>query len=179
VPLERLDVGPHLAGHPTLAEADGYDFLLPQGRDVRAMTVELMRGQQVFGPGRTPMPLNASFLQSNGVMSLRLWFRTRNRGVVLGCEAHPLVAIDADGTLRSVPVADDAWHHVVLVRATDYDRWFVDGTLLGTFPAEAPGTLTGCAVGPTPFSGEVVNVGVSRSAWDESRVAADRQRTHP
>ncbi len=129
------------------------------------------------GTGAIEMP--AESLGTTTEMSLELWFKTSDRGVLVTNQnadfgdtptgGRPMLLIDSDGKLRGrfwggatsvlskAAVTDDTWHHVLLTGNEGYTALFVDGSYQG-------GNTTGVAT--DRFDHVFVGGGYSSTSWD-------------
>ncbi|PAZ11830.1 laminin G [Streptomyces sp. SA15] len=129
------------------------------------------------GDGAVELPVES--LGTNAQMSVELWFKTTDPGVLVTNQDaelgdtpgqwRPMLLIDADGKLRGRfsggassilskrAVTDDEWHQVFLTGAADAQALYLDGELQGT-------AQTG--VDTTRFARLFVGGGYSSSGWD-------------
>ncbi|MEU3890796.1 LamG-like jellyroll fold domain-containing protein [Streptomyces sp. NPDC029041] len=134
------------------------------------------------GDGAVELP--AESLGANARMSVELWFKTTDQGVLLTNQDaefgetpgswRPMLLIDADGKLRGRfsaaassilskrAVTDDEWHQVVLTGSTDAQALYLDGELQGT-------AQTG--VDTTRLAHMFIGGGYSSSGWDGQAAA--------
>ncbi|WP_228044363.1 LamG-like jellyroll fold domain-containing protein [Streptomyces ferrugineus] len=129
------------------------------------------------GDGAVEVP--ADSLGSATAMSVELWFKTTESGVLVANQDaefgdtptswRPMLLIDSDGKVRGrfsgdanalvsdQAVTDNKWHHVMLTGNEGIQALFVDGDLQGS-------TQTG--VGTTRFSRVFIGGGYSSPLWD-------------
>jgi hypothetical protein len=218
-PLETLPSHHEMtARFDVVAEADGYRLLMRR-TDVppSGIVMRLVAGRQTFERRRSPLPVLAAFIVPPTTSTLRVWIKSNRTGVVLGCQSqehaglpssrwlpmlyightgrlygqHWTAAMQVNATARAVN--DGRWHHVVLAREENVQRFYVDGDLVGASSAtiETSG-LSSCQVGtgatslwpdgPTgwmPFNGAIEGFAVSLRAWKAGEIAEDWIRTRP
>ena len=157
----------------SVTEAGGYELLRrPERATAPQSPMPLFLGRQAFARGDTPLPVIASFLQQRQASTVRVWFRTKSPGVVLGCQtqeyvwatskrAVPMIYVGTSGRLygqhwtaaaqvmaTAQTMNDGVWHHVALVRDAAAQRLYVDGASAGTLIAPIDTEwLTSCQAG--------------------------------
>ena len=155
----RVDDRPLVAyvlGMTTVAERGGYQIRVPATQADAWEFDYLLAGRRSFTPTAPSYPSALAALTP--VASVRLWFRTREHGVLLGAQSGapalqpsawcPVLYIGQDGRLRAElwnrriepmmsgsALNDGEWHHIVLVTRTDRQALYVDGVLAGEIGA--------------------------------------------
>ncbi|MFG3142700.1 LamG-like jellyroll fold domain-containing protein [Streptomyces sp. NPDC048211] len=177
-------------GYWRLGERGGAEAASPLGSELAGSYLDGTRlgSPGVFADGddtavtfdkTAAIELPAESLGTSTAMSLELWFKTSDPGVLVTNQnadfgdtptgARPILLIDSDGKLRGrfwgeatsvlskAAVTDDTWHHVLLTGNEGYTALFVDGTYQG-------GNATGV---PTDrFDHVYVGGGYSSTSWD-------------
>jgi hypothetical protein len=161
----------------TAASALGYELRLPGEPDVRSFRSYLLWGTKRF-EGASVVRVPPELLSPERGVTLEAWFRTRDNGVVMGCQSSdvlngkvqgsmPLLYVDYEGRLNAQLAADPAhamqtpqavndgaWHLAALVVTPSRHSLYMDGTLVGgsfgTASVAAPG---GCQIGTGDTSG--------------------------
>jgi hypothetical protein len=160
-PVAGLPLADYILGLTPAASEQGFEIRVPPNHLDSWSFNYLLAGRRSFGPGVSPYLAPVAQLPSSGV-SLRLWFRTRAAGVILGLHTGmrphapgrwcPVLFVGHDGRLRAElwngtvePIAtphrldDGKWHHVVLVADTR-QHLYVDGTFVGEIAGARPTT---------------------------------------
>jgi hypothetical protein len=181
-PLESLTAYRELTTRfgPVLA-IDGNSLMMRKARQTggspSALPIHLTAGLQTFTNDRSPLPIASTVLRRHVPSTVRVWFRTRRRGVVIGCESDPaergshrwlpLIYVGRSGhvygqystesdAVQASPgvITDGAWHQVVLVRTELGQTLYVDGVRAAStdHPVDA-GTLGLCQVGAGASTG--------------------------
>ena len=175
--LESVGAEDRLKQLTPLITSDGFE-LLTNDRQPGDVDVTLFAGRQSFSRTRSPLPISGALLQEPVESTTRLWMRTRQNGVLVGCQStlreigrpqqsFPLLYIGRSGRLIGQwpgtgagpePVGnalnDGEWHHVALVRTRRDQALYVDGTLARTIPGDVwTGVLDSCQAGVGDTSG--------------------------
>lgn len=177
-------------GYWRLGERGGAEAASPLGSELAGSYLDGTRlgSPGVFADGddsavtfdkTAAIEMPAESLGTSTEMSLELWFKTSDPGVLVTNQnadfgdtptgARPILLIDSDGKLRGrfwgeatsvlskAAVTDNTWHHVLLTGNEGYTALFVDGTYQG-------GNTTGV---PTDrFDHVYVGGGYSSTSWD-------------
>ncbi|WP_237693691.1 LamG-like jellyroll fold domain-containing protein, partial [Streptomyces sp. SID2888] len=134
-------------------------------------------GASFDGEGAVEVP--AESFGEGTEMTVELWFRTRDAGVLVTMQNaefgdiptgwRPMLLIDVDGRIRGKfqpsassimskqPVTDGAWHHVMLTGTADAQALYLDGALQAT-------GQTGVATLRHPYA--LIGGGYASSGWD-------------
>ncbi|MEU3086606.1 LamG-like jellyroll fold domain-containing protein [Streptomyces massasporeus] len=177
-------------GYWRLGEGSGAEAASPLGEELNGAYLDTVRlgNAGIFadgddtsatftGDGALEVPVES--LGSATAMSLELWFKTTEAGVLVANQNsefgdtptswRPMLLVDADGKVRGrfsgaassvlsdTTVTDDKWHHVMLTGNEGIQALFLDGAYQGS-------TRTG--VGTSRFSHVFVGGGYSSSGWD-------------
>ena len=169
--LASVGAEDHLKQLIPLVASDGFE-MLTNAREPGDVDTTLFAGRQSFSRTRTPLPVSGALLQEPAESTTRLWMRTRQNGVLVGCQStereigrppqsFPLLYIGRSGRLvgqwpgggagpEAVGSAlnDGAWHHIALVRTPHHQSLYVDGTLARAIPGDVwTGALERCQAG--------------------------------
>jgi hypothetical protein len=145
-----------------VAARGGYELRVPASQIPTWSFEYLLAGRRAFdGDDAHHVPADA--LMAPAEASLRLWFRARGGGVILGAQSAPdpqtpqsycpVIYLGQDGRLRaglwngavasivsSSRFDDDGWHHVALVKRKERQLLYIDGAFAGEAPAAQPVT---------------------------------------
>ncbi|MEY2247454.1 LamG-like jellyroll fold domain-containing protein [Streptomyces sp. BF23-18] len=177
-------------GYWRLGERGGAEAASPLGDDLAGSYLDGVRlgsagvfadgddtAASLTGDGAIEMP--AESLGTNTAMSLELWFKTNDPGVLVSNQDadlgdtptgwRPMLLIDADGKVRGrtsgsgnsllsqTAVTDGKWHHVLLTGNEGMQALFLDGDYQAS-------TTTGVVA--SRYSHVFVGGGYSSSSWD-------------
>jgi hypothetical protein len=161
----------------TAAVVGGRELRLPRTRDLRGFRNYALWGTRIFDNGPA-LGVPPDVLATPDVQTVEAWFRTKDTGVILGCQGSltlegvsrtscPVFYIGHDGRLAGQlctepshsirttdRVNDGVWHHVALVVAAPKQQLYVDGALVGTSSEGAAlPSSDACQVGTGETSG--------------------------
>ncbi|MEU0586502.1 LamG-like jellyroll fold domain-containing protein [Streptomyces sp. NPDC006132] len=177
-------------GYWRLGEGSGAEAASPLGEELNGAYLDTVRlgnagifadgddtSATLTGGGALEVPAEA--LGSTTAMSLELWFKTTEAGVLVANQNsefgdtptgwQPMLLVDKDGKVRGrfsgaapsilsdTTVTDNKWHHVMLTGNEGIQALFLDGDYQGS-------TRTG--VDTSRFSHVFIGGGYSSSGWD-------------
>ena len=161
LPISDRPLAAYILGLAFVTKQADYQLRVPADRVDAWHFDYLLAGRMAFGPATPSYPGPRTALAPAPDASLRLWFRTRDAGVLVGMQAGrppgppsgwcPVLYLGQDGRLRGElwngkvePVAstgalnDGAWHYAALVSRADRQQLYVDSALVGEIAAARP-----------------------------------------